>query len=128
LLRDLKNKDLQIREKDSNFSIYSEAITTLETKCKTLSFTCQESSTFKQQNNEIKAENSNLQKAIAELEDSYAFLHGQFRSKEAVTCQKYDEMEGLNDQLMNKLRSLTKRYQEREEEFDFKYSTIVHNF
>lgn len=37
-------------------------------------------------------------------------------------------MENLNDQLMNKLKSLTKRYQEREEEFDFRYNTVVHNF
>lgn len=59
----------------------------------------------------MKSENVNLQKAISELEESYAFLHGQFRSKEAVTNQKYEEMEHLNDQLMNKLKSVTRRYQ-----------------
>lgn len=37
-------------------------------------------------------------------------------------------MENLNDQLMNKLRVLTKRYQEREQEFDVKYKNIVTNF
>jgi len=42
-------------------------------------------------------------------------LHGQFRNKTVVTSQKYEEMEGLNDQLMGKLRTLSKRYQEREE-------------
>lgn len=29
---------------------------------------------------------------------------------------------------MSKLRSVTKRYQEREEEFDQKYKNIAHNF
>ena len=59
----------------------------------------------------MKSENVNLQKAISELEDSYAFLHGQFKSKEAVSNQKYDEMEYINDQLMGKLRALTYKYQ-----------------
>jgi hypothetical protein len=45
-----------------------------------------------------------------------------------VTTQKYDQMEALNDQLMNKLRSLTKRYQEREEEFDEKCRALAHAF
>ena len=84
-------------------------------KCKNLSFACQESSVFKQENHDIKSENVNLQKAISELEDSYAFLHGKYKSKESVTGQKFDEMEQLNDQLMNKLKSVTKRFQEREE-------------
>jgi len=77
--------------------------------------TAQESNTVKQQNHNIKTENVTLQKAISELEESYNMLHGQFRNKTVVTSQKYEEMEGLNDQLMGKLRTLSKRYQEREE-------------
>jgi hypothetical protein len=56
-----------------------------------------------------------LQNAIAELEDNYTHLHGQFRSKEAVTYQKYEETQNFNDQLMSKVRSLTIKYHEREE-------------
>lgn len=82
----------------------------MESKCKTLAAVSQESTVFKQQNKEIKTENHSLQRAISELEESYAFLHGQFKSKEAVTSQKYEEMEQLNDELMSKLRSLNKKY------------------
>jgi predicted nucleic acid-binding Zn-ribbon protein len=69
-----------------------------------------------------------LQKAIAELEESYTHLHGQLRSKEVVTSQKYEEMEAFNDQLMAKLRSMTKKYQEREEEFADKYKDLANRF
>ena len=51
---------------------------------------------------------------MAELEESYAYLHGQFRSKEAVSAQKLEELELLNDDLMGKLKILNKKYQERE--------------
>lgn len=37
-------------------------------------------------------------------------------------------MEHLNDQLMSKLRSVSNRYQEREEEFDSKYKLLAHSF
>jgi hypothetical protein len=33
-----------------------------------------------------------LQRAVAELEESYAYLHGQLRSKEAVSGQKVEEL------------------------------------
>lgn len=69
-----------------------------------------------------------LQKAIAELEESYSHLHGQLRSKELVTSQKYEEMEVFNDQIMGKLRSMTKKYQEREEEFADKYKDLLNKF
>lgn len=59
------------------------------------------------------------------MEDSYTYLHGQFKSKEVVSGQKYDEMEYLNDELLGKMRSLTKRYQEREEEFEHKYNVLT---
>lgn len=93
-----------------------------------MTYACHESNQFKQQNHDIKSENINLQKAISELEESYAFLHGQFKNKEAVTSQKYDEIEYLNEQLLQKLKVVTTRYQEREDEMEGKYKKLVHNF
>lgn len=83
LLKDLKCKDHQLKEKEKT-------ITNLEVKCKGFSQVHQESTLFRQENQDIKTENFTLQKAISELEESYSYLHGKFRSKEAVTCQKYD--------------------------------------
>jgi len=34
----------------------------------------------------------------------------------------------LNDQLMSKLRSVTKKFHEREEEFEDKYKNLAHSF
>lgn len=65
LLKDLKGKEVQLKEKDSNFSFYTETISTLETKCKVLSSTTQENHLFKQQNKDIKTENHTLQRAIS---------------------------------------------------------------
>jgi hypothetical protein len=62
---------------------------------------------------------------VAELEESYSYLHGELRSKEAVSAQKLEEAELLNDDLMGKLRSLTKKYQEREEEFAEKQRDLL---
>lgn len=49
------------------FPIYSETITSLEAKCKTLATASQESSLFRQQSREALNENQNLQRAMAEL-------------------------------------------------------------
>lgn len=62
---------------------------------------------------------------MAELEESYAYLHGQLRSKEAVSAQRLEEVEQLNDDLMSKLRSLNKKYQEREEDFASKQRDLL---
>ena len=61
-------------------------------KCKGLSQVHQESTLFKQENHDIKTENINLQKAMAELEESYSYLHGQYKSKEYASYQKYDDV------------------------------------
>jgi hypothetical protein len=53
---------------------------------------------------------------MADLEESYTYLHEQLRSKEAVSTQKLEELELLNSDLMGKLRALNKKYQEREED------------
>lgn len=78
--------------KGQYFLFYVETITSLEAKCKTLAAASQESTLFRQQSREAVNENQNLQRAMAELEESYAYLHGQLRSKEAVSSQKVEEL------------------------------------
>lgn len=62
---------------------------------------------------------------MAELEESYAYLHGQLRSKEAVSTQKLEELELLNEDLMGKLRALNKKFQEREEDSAGKQRELI---
>lgn len=109
LLGDLKAKELLIKEKDRK-------IGELEARLKSLLQANEQHSLSKQQVLGIKSENTLLLSSLSQLEEQYNSLHNRLKAKESSATQRHVELEAVVQELMAKLKTVSKKLIDKEQE------------